>query len=121
MVDITPRDRIGRLRSARDAAREVVADIERRNIQRPLPEEIDSREPTRLQALGDIDDLEDAIRDEHAATLVVRIEPEIFADLQAIAIRLDRAIVKTALIAGGLTTATTVLNDVARIKDALDA
>lgn len=121
MPDIQAPDRISRLEAARDAAQSVIDDIERRNSARPLPQEIDSREPTRLQAQGDVDDLDTAIRDEEAATLVVSVDRATFADLQAIAARLDRAIVRTALIAGGLATATTVLNDVAKVKGALNA
>lgn len=122
MPDVQPNDRIRRLTTARDAAQAVVDEMARLDQTDPFPPRVRDRQVVSLRAQGDVDDLSEAIENEDAATKVVALPDDAaLAELQTLAASLDRAIVRNALAANGLATATTVLEGVAKVRGALDA
>ena len=121
MPDVAAADRISKLKQARDAAQAVADRMIQLDNEDPVPSHMQQRLPKRLQAQGDVDDLSDVIDDEEAAAKVVTIDDASVADLQTLAARLDKASVTAALVSGGLATATTVLNDVAKVRGVLNA
>ena len=112
-------DRLARLKQARAAAVAVRDEMNRRNDSNPMAENVRKRAPILRAAEAEITDLDLLINDIQDTPAPITLDADTVAQLDALAERLDRAIVSDGLVGLALESVTRALDASTQVRGIL--